>query len=140
MQKLKNSGKFSKINQSDVKFWLDWRNYGAVSYWLSCTLNVLKFKTPFNLWESEQSYFELIGDQAPFVDLTKNNLQVFLSLKSTKKYLLNTKRKLFELVKKIVKLPWSCRHRCPGWSKSWPPCREWSWWRAPLQTPIWKHR
>ena len=38
MQKLGNSGKFSKINkQSDVKFWLKWREHGAVSYLLSCT-------------------------------------------------------------------------------------------------------
>ena len=31
------TGKFSKINkQSDVKFWLNWIEFGAVSYVLSC--------------------------------------------------------------------------------------------------------
>ena len=35
------TGEFREIQlnnkQSDVKFWLNWRKYGAVSYWLSCT-------------------------------------------------------------------------------------------------------
>ena len=35
---LVKTGKYTKINKhSDVKFWLNWMNYGAVSYSLSCT-------------------------------------------------------------------------------------------------------
>ena len=38
MQKPVKSGKYTEINkQSNVKFWLNWINYGAVSYSLSCT-------------------------------------------------------------------------------------------------------
>ena len=37
MQKRLKTGKNTEINkQSNVKFWLDFRKYGAVSYWLSC--------------------------------------------------------------------------------------------------------
>ena len=37
MQKLVKAGKNTEINkQSDVKFWLNWIKYGAVSYSLSC--------------------------------------------------------------------------------------------------------
>ena len=40
MQKLVKTGKYTEINkQSDVKFWLNWIEYGAVSYSLSCTSN-----------------------------------------------------------------------------------------------------
>ena len=42
MQKLVKTGKYTEINkQSDVKFWLNWRKYGAVSYWLSCMRRLL---------------------------------------------------------------------------------------------------
>ena len=38
MQKLVKTGKNTEFNkQSDVKFWLNWRNYGSVSYSFSCT-------------------------------------------------------------------------------------------------------
>ena len=37
MQKLVKTGKYTEINKkSDVKFWLNWIKYGAVSYSLSC--------------------------------------------------------------------------------------------------------
>ena len=42
MQKLVKTGKNTEINkQSNVKFWLNWIRYGAVSYSSSCTLNHL---------------------------------------------------------------------------------------------------
>ena len=38
MQELANTDKYTEINrQSDVKFWLHWINFGAVSYLSSCT-------------------------------------------------------------------------------------------------------
>ena len=38
MQKLVKRGKFTEINiKSDVKFWLHWIKFGAVSYLLICT-------------------------------------------------------------------------------------------------------
>ena len=38
MQELVKTGKYTEINkQSDVKCWLNWINYGAVSYSLNCT-------------------------------------------------------------------------------------------------------
>jgi hypothetical protein len=37
MQELVKTGKFTEINiQSNVKFWLNWRKYGTVSYSFSC--------------------------------------------------------------------------------------------------------
>ena len=39
MQKPAKTGKYTEINkQSDVKFWLNWIRYEAVSYALSCTV------------------------------------------------------------------------------------------------------
>ena len=45
------TGKFSQINkQSNVKFWLIWLKFGAVSYLLSCTYNVLHVFTQLLFW------------------------------------------------------------------------------------------
>jgi hypothetical protein len=52
MQKLIKTGKNTEINkQSDVKFWLSWRKYGAVSYLLSCKENKIwnRFKCDFKM-------------------------------------------------------------------------------------------
>ena len=39
IQELVETGKFSQINkQSNVKFWLNWIKFGAVSYLLSCNI------------------------------------------------------------------------------------------------------
>ena len=39
MQKLVKTGKYTEINkQSNVKFWLNWIKFEAVSYLLSCTV------------------------------------------------------------------------------------------------------
>ena len=47
MQKLVKTGKYTEINkQFDVKFWLNWRKYGTVSYSFSCTVYLLKILAP----------------------------------------------------------------------------------------------
>ena len=44
MQKLVKTGKNTEINkQSDVKFWLNWIEYGAVYYSLSCMISGIWF-------------------------------------------------------------------------------------------------
>jgi len=46
MQKLVKTGKNTEINkQSNVKFWLNWIKFGAVSYLLSCTHDVKVFQS-----------------------------------------------------------------------------------------------
>ena len=46
MQELVNTSKSTETNKkSYVKFWLNWINYGAVSYSLSCTIDFLEKKT-----------------------------------------------------------------------------------------------
>ena len=64
-------GKFSQINkQSDVKFWLNWRKYGAVSYWLSYKTknkNIYsKFFVASDLWAIGCIIYQMISGIPPF--------------------------------------------------------------------------
>ena len=44
MQKLVKTGKYTEINkQSYIKFWLNWIEFGAVSYLLGCTVGQFTF-------------------------------------------------------------------------------------------------
>ena len=58
MQKLVKTGKNTAINkQSDVKFWLNWIKYGAVSYSLSCNNSLILCSKYYKV--KGQSFFRL---------------------------------------------------------------------------------
>ena len=76
------TGKNTEINkQSDVKFWLNWRKYGTVSYWFSCKLGCTYLQSFITLKKEFYGLLDISRDHGTFfLDHSCSALDQYCSL------------------------------------------------------------